>query len=276
MSILSEINRIKVSKENIKNAIINKGGTITSESIDDFANGVLSIPSGGSPIPEFPDTDPLTFVCILDYSGNSSVSLSNNVYNKSLFYNKNDEGWENYIAGTKISLRVGEFVRFKSTDTKAMASSNTNYGNFLTDGVFKCYGNVMSLLNNTIDKLPINALRGIFRQCNITKAPSLPATSLSEYCYESMFRECKMLTTAPELPATTLANKCYHSMFAGCTKLTSVKTAVTSWNTSDPEYWLSSVASSGTVYCPANSTIPTGSTSGIPTGWTRVDWTPSV
>ena len=41
-----------------------------------------------------------------------------------------------------------------------------------------------------------------------------------------MFRNCTSLTQAPALPATTLADSCYYSMFDGCTslKLSSTKT----------------------------------------------------
>ena len=35
-----------------------------------------------------------------------------------------------------------------------------------------------------------------------------------------MFKSCTSLTQAPELPATTLANRCYYSMFGGCVSLT--------------------------------------------------------
>ena len=35
-----------------------------------------------------------------------------------------------------------------------------------------------------------------------------------------MFSNCSSLTQAPELPATTLANRCYNSMFYNCTSLT--------------------------------------------------------
>ena len=35
-----------------------------------------------------------------------------------------------------------------------------------------------------------------------------------------MFYNCKSLTQAPKLPATTLANRCYYSMFGGCVSLT--------------------------------------------------------
>ena len=54
----------------------------------------------------------------------------------------------------------------------------------------------------------------------LTKAPELPATTLKEYCYQYMFYGCTALTEAPELPATTLAGNCYNGMFLGCTALT--------------------------------------------------------
>jgi len=48
---------------------------------------------------------------------------------------------------------------------------------------------------------------------------ALPATTLANYCYQSMFLNCSNLTAVPELPATTLAAACYYSMFQDCTKL---------------------------------------------------------
>ena len=60
----------------------------------------------------------------------------------------------------------------------------------------------------------------MFRNCSsLTKAPSLPATTLASYCYRGMFYGCTGLTTAPSLPATKLAYECYRLMFSGCTAL---------------------------------------------------------
>ena len=53
-------------------------------------------------------------------------------------------------------------------------------------------------------------------------APALPATSLAQSCYITMFKDCTSLTKAPELPATTLATSCYFEMFSGCAKLSEV------------------------------------------------------
>lgn len=55
---------------------------------------------------------------------------------------------------------------------------------------------------------------------SLTTAPELPATTLANYCYQSMFATCTSLTTAPALPATTLADSCYWSMFYNCANLT--------------------------------------------------------
>ena len=68
-----------------------------------------------------------------------------------------------------------------------------------------------------------NAFHSMFKECrNLVMAPEkLPATTLTQSCYTSMFYNCKKLTTAPELPATTLAYLCYSEMFSGCTSLVS-------------------------------------------------------
>ena len=54
---------------------------------------------------------------------------------------------------------------------------------------------------------------------NLTTDTNLPATTLTNYCYKSMFQGCTSLTTAPNLPATTLTDWCYGNMFFGCSKL---------------------------------------------------------
>ena len=61
----------------------------------------------------------------------------------------------------------------------------------------------------------------MFYNCSsLTTAPSLPARTLANYCYYSMFYNCSSLTTPPSLPATTLAKYCYETMFSTCRNLT--------------------------------------------------------
>ena len=85
-----------------------------------------------------------------------------------------------------------------------------------------------------------------------------------------MFRGCTSLTDAPTLPATSLENYCYERMFQGCTSLTSVTIYATSYYYYSFDLWLSNVAPSGTVYNNGLLNLTKNSESGIPNGWTEV------
>lgn len=62
----------------------------------------------------------------------------------------------------------------------------------------------------------------MFNGCSgLVRAPALPATGLGTNCYENMFSSCTAFTEAPALPATSLAPCCYGAMFSGCTSLVS-------------------------------------------------------
>ena len=86
-------------------------------------------------------------------------------------------------------------------------------------GSIAASGNVMSLLNFS-DTVTFSGFIYLFSDCtSLTTAPALPATTLKQDCYDSMFYGCTSLAQAPELPATTLATHCYTSMFEDCTSL---------------------------------------------------------
>jgi hypothetical protein len=59
----------------------------------------------------------------------------------------------------------------------------------------------------------------------------LPATTLAEGCYRTMFYYCYDLTSLPEnlLPATTLAENCYSQMFDGCVNLIDIGNIDADW-----------------------------------------------
>ena len=97
---------------------------------------------------------------------------------------------------------------------------------------------------------------------------ALPATTLTEGCYYSMFYGCSSLTSAPALPATTLPLWCYAFMFQGCTSLNSVTCLATNISADVcTANWLQGVASTGTFTKASGATWPTGS-NGIPSNWT--------
>ena len=133
------------------------------------------------------------------------------------------------VTATTPSLNQGDKVLWKG-DGKSTASDASNYITIKSNNKnFNVEGNIMSLLygdnyrNQTALPETWSVFRGLFKSIVKLKSTEnliLPATTLNNYCYDSMFYGCTALTTAPELPATTLANYCYQNMFNGCTSLT--------------------------------------------------------
>ena len=158
---------------------------------------------------------------------------------------------------TLATLNTGDKLLIKGSNT-AYGASSSNYKYFTSTGQFNVEGNIMSMIYGdnfsgqtvlsqpyTLKYLFYNAkvvdasnlvlpattlenycYQSMFRDCtSLTTAPAiLPADALITYCYTLMFAGCTSLTTAPALPATTLANNCYLSMFNGCTSLTTAPT----------------------------------------------------
>ena len=120
--------------------------------------------------------------------------------------------------------------------------------------------------------LASNCYDSMFQNCtSLTTAPALPAETLASNCYRYMFQNCTSLTAAPVLPAETLASNCYEYMFNGCTSLSSVTCLAVTFEAQSTEDWLRGVSSSGTFTCSPDANW-NGGRSGIPFGWTRVNY----
>lgn len=116
--------------------------------------------------------------------------------------------------------------------------------------------------------------QNMFFYCSsITTAPILPATTLKLRCYRSMFCNCTSLVKSPILPATNLILECYIFMFDGCTSLNSITCLAEDISESRCTYnWTRNVAANGTfTKAPSMSSWTTGA-DGIPNGWTVVDY----
>ncbi len=137
-------------------------------------------------------------------------------------------GEKQAVTSDAITVAVGDKVQFYGDGT-----SITSYdGCKITGGDAECYiyGNIMSLVDETGFATATELTGGrtfseLFSDnkklySHDTKELVLPATTLAEFCYSSMFSGCEYLTAAPELPATTLASRCYSVMFRRCTSLT--------------------------------------------------------
>lgn len=135
--------------------------------------------------------------------------------------------WVSIASNTPTpTIQAGNTVMFKCVPTSL---NSDGVGKFSSTGKFNAMGNPYSMFagdnfaNITTSIGRSYALRYLFSNCNTiisAKKLALPATTLSERCYDSMFNGCTSLVEAPELPATTLGNICYQGMFASCTSLT--------------------------------------------------------
>lgn len=121
--------------------------------------------------------------------------------------------------------------------------------------------------------VPRYVLGGVFYGCTgLTDASKLiMPTDLTERSFAHMFENCTSLTKAPVLPAATLTSMCYRQMFRNCINLNAVKCLATDMSASMcTDLWLSEVASTGTFYKAPGSTWPSGD-SGIPNNWTIIE-----
>lgn len=91
------------------------------------------------------------------------------------------------------------------------------------DQLVRCSGTIGALTDYNNPAAPLTMVGQyscLFDNCTCLRtAPDLPATVLSDACYEQMFYACENLRAAPSLPATVMTKGCYRRMFGYCHKL---------------------------------------------------------
>ena len=135
-----------------------------------------------------------------------------------------------------LKLNPGDVVKIYGNNPDGIVHNINGVSNifqFLIQGSFSASGNIMSMISPSMPTtVPTgSSFRNMFWFCTdenyerigtLTTAPALPATTITPYCYASLFAGTS-ITRMPALPATTLANDCYQYMFADCTSLTTVQ-----------------------------------------------------
>ena len=244
--------------------------------------------------------DYFTFVALED----GTFSFSNSGLSYSL-----DSGitWQTLEGETSTpTIQNGSTVFWKG---ELVPPDRGGIGTFSSTGEFDVEGNIMSLVygDNFIGQTDLTrkdfAFENLFLDCwnlinaenlvlpattlsegcyltmfegcsSLTTAPQLSATTLAYNCYEMMFYGCTSLTTAPELPATTLVDWCYASMFAECTSLNKITCLATDISASRCTHnWLDFVATSGVFTKAASMNDWTSGDNGVPIGWSVQDYT---
>ena len=241
----------------------------------------------------FTDTDSVDVYQMVDYSlmpltfeitsdGVIKWERGGNDPGRTIEYSKNGGAWTS-ITSVRPALEIpvvsGDIIQFRGDNSTYTLSTNNATGFHSSTCGFKLYGNLMSLINSTgytsLTTIPTNnCFWAFFFHCTgLTDASDLIIpTGLKQYCFYYFFKDCTGLVTAPELPATTLPSRCYYYMFENCHSLNYVKCLATSKTSDSTTGWFNGgVASTGTFVCPSSTSWATGSSSGIPSGWTRIN-----
>ena len=225
---------------------------------------------------------------------NNGITLAGDIH-----YTIND-GQEQTIAKNTsgaydIEVKKGDVVQLYSLNS-ALGGGSSSAARALTradDGGGKyinirpsmkteIFGNVMSLLKGkdgfaAADAIEANnAFYGLFAGAdklvnNAERLLVLPATTLTEGCYQDMFNGCKGIEKAPELPAPTLVKDCYQEMFAGCSKLNSVTCLATDISAEGcTKDWLDNAGTEATGEKVIETAVQMTSGSDlVPDGWTE-------
>lgn len=172
--------------------------------------------------PYIPPPSALTLTATAD---NSSVKLTKNGTLSNTYEVDTGNGWQSYTFGTIINLNNGQSCKWRCS-AHPTTQSPSDYVQFGMTGTIEASGSCNSMLSSDFEN--ITSLSGydcafykLFSGCkSLTRAPLLPATTLSYCCYFNMFIYCGGLTQAPVLPATAIAYGCYNSMFENCEALT--------------------------------------------------------
>ena len=176
---------------------------------------------------------------------------------------------------TTINLSDKEVVYMRGILTGDNVAYS-DFTNFSMTGSIKVYGNCNYLWNYQDLNAPLKKYcgLGLFFTCDsLLLPPDLPATELSEGCYQQMFQSCNNLLVLPVLPAKTLVKNCYTYMFwrsGGANPtfnyLKCLATSGINVNGSTNTWFGNGIATTGTFVKDANTTWPTGA-NGIPSGW---------
>ena len=242
---------------------------------------------------------PLTLVAQADgkitVTFNNGITLANDIK-----YTINDGAEQTIAKNTSgaydITVKKGDVVQFYSLNTSLgggstvagargttrAVDSGAKYINIRPSMKTEIYGNVMSLLKGK-DNLESataleakNAFYGLFAGAeklvnNAERLLVLPATTLTEGCYQDMFNGCKGIEKAPELPAPKLEKNCYQEMFYDCAKLNSVKCLATDIKAENStKGWLGKAGTEATGEKVLETLVPmtANSDDGVPTSWT--------
>lgn len=251
--------------------ITNISNEVGEFSIDRYTSGTLEY-----------STDGVTWESYnLSTKPGVSVNPNANIYLRGTDF-KNSSTGSTVINFTKDYTVGGNFMSLNNYGT--MSTVNTIDINNYIKAAFKNQTHLIGVENlnfGNVSSIGQEGLADCFFGCsNLTTGPDLSnISSIGNYGLSNCFYQCTKLTTGPDLSnITSVSQNGLDSCFRYCSKISTVTAPNISDLTANSvlNNWLGAAGSSATgtktVLVPTGATIATNSNSGIPSGWTRVDY----
>ena len=178
--------------------------------------------------------------------------------------------------GTFKSSNSLESVSFDMSKVKTIGNGGMNEMFYNCDNLTSINIDLSSL-----ETVEYNGMRGMFSDCDNLTSINIDLSSLETVGSKGMqymFSNCPSLTKGLDLKSVTnVGDYGMQLLYGSCYRLSEVTAPnISVWDTSKLNAWLNAagIQVSGTkiVNCPTGLIIPTNTDSGIPSGWTRVDY----
>ncbi len=194
-----------------------------------------------SPTPPTPPTPTGDYMYLEAAQTNSTVSMVSTLETApNLEYSTDGETWQEWQHTTAkgdpstfdtITLgAVGDRVYFRGDNPNGLANLETEaFSNFVLTGAINAGGNIMSLLDKTMEltEVPAGGFYSLFTEHGIEPVlltpPSMDTiTDISTSGCDGMYENCKSLAYAADMPSLTfIGDDGCNSMYYGCTSITS-------------------------------------------------------
>lgn len=206
-----------------------------------------------------------------------------------LYYSYDKETWTSFSYSATV---YANSVLYLKGNNKALTAYKSGYGrgaySLRCNGNFYVRGNISSLLQgdafafyDPFVKFDANSSQnclfgGLFKSStNLVDASNLYISGKKMYNYSDlgeMFYGCTKLVRGPKIEIqNTSVESSAKNIFGYCTSLSEVTMLFNTVPSNGLTLMLNSASSTGTFYTKSTANWPTGSTSGIPSGWTRVN-----
>ena len=193
-----KLNKILETKEAIRTAINNKGGTLTTtDTFASYPSAIDSLPSGGgNTLKTLLDATKSCYYLFYNYKG---ISVNDSI---------------SYSDTENVTNMISMF--YQCTNLTTIPQIDTSKVTDMTRMFYQCQKlTTIPQLNTS----KVTDMRSMFYACNgLTTIPQLNTSNVTTMDY--MFQQCSSLTTLPLLDTSKVARM--ESMFESCYKLTTI------------------------------------------------------